>query len=298
MMKRSGLIRQKYMSALLLSLPALVGLVLFQYWPIFKMVQLSFLNYKIFTGEFTWKGIENYVTAMQDPLLLHTFKVTGIYFLLKVPLQMALGLGLAMLVKNATRGIGWVRTIILLPVVTSMVVVSTVWGIMFNSDSGMVNGILALFGVPAQIFLSGTAQALPTIAFITIWKDVGLTMLFFMAGLLSIPHVYYEAAEVDGANAWQRFRYITLPLLKPTTVFVVVTTTIEAFKVFVPVKVLTDGGPSNATRVILLYIFELAFHFNRLGYAATISVLLAALLLLLSLLQMRLTREERDAKSK
>ena len=291
-MRLSALTRQKYVAVILLSLPALIGFILFHYWPIYEMVRLSLLDYKLFTGEFTWQGIENYVVAAEDPILWDSLLVTAFYFFLKVPVQMALALALALFVSRSGRGIGWIRTIILLPAVTSMVVVSTVWGMLFHPDSGLINGFLELLHLPQQLFLASQDQALPAIAFITIWKEVGLNMLFFMAGLLAIPGVYYEAATVDGARPWQIFRHITLPLLKPTTIFVLVTSTISAFKVFVPVKVLTDGGPSGATRVIVLYVFELAFRFNRLGYAATVSVILAVLLLIFSILQLRLSRED------
>ena len=294
-MRLSGLNQQKYRAVFLLSLPALIGLILFHYWPIYEMVRLSLLDYKIFTGEFTWKGIENYSIAAEDPILIESLKVTANYFLLKVPVQMVLALGLALFVTRAGRGIGWIRTIILLPAVTSMVVVSTVWSFMFHPDSGLVNGFLELLNLPTQAFLTSQQQALPSLAFITIWKEVGMNMLFFMAGLLNIPPVYYEAATVDGASRWQSFRHVTLPLLKPTTIFVLITSTVAAFKVFVPVKVLTEGGPSNATRVIVLYIFDLAFRFNRLGYAATVSVILAAILLIFSMLQLRASRENKGA---
>jgi len=294
-MRLSGLARQKYTAAFLLSLPALIGLILFHYWPIYEMVRLSLLDYKIFTGEFSWKGVDNYVLAADDPILVDSLWVTATYFLLRVPLQMALALGLALFVVRPGRGVAWIRTIILLPAVTSMVVVSTVWGIMFHPDQGLVNGLLELLHLPPQPFLASASQALPAIAFITIWKEVGVSMLFFMAGLLTISRSYYEAAEVDGASVWQSFRNITLPLLKPTTAFVLITTTIAAFKVFVPVQILTGGGPSGSTRVIVLYIFELAFRFNRLGYAATVSVILAVILLAFSILQLRVTREDEGA---
>ena len=145
-----------------------------------------------------------------------------------------------------------------------------------------------------QGFLRDRYQALPVLASITIWKEVGLSMIFYLAGLLAIPGVYYEAARIDGAGRWQQFRYMTLPLLNRTHVFVLVTGTIAAFKVFVPVEVLTDGGPSNATRVIVHYIFHLAFRFNRFSYATALSVILAVILIAISIFQMRITRDDDD----
>lgn len=285
---------KRYLSAFLLALPALLGLILFHYWPIFETFRVSLHEYKIYTGELTWNGLGNYATALDDQLLGKTLWVTLKYFLLKVPVQMALALGLALLVSRPGKGIGFTRTIILLPTVTSMVVASTVWGLMFHPNNGLINSSLEMVGISPQLFLRSESQALPSIAVITIWKEVGISMLFFLAGLMGISGDYYDAAKVDGADSWQTFRYVTLPLLKRTTVFVLITSTIAAFKVFVPVKVLTEGSPLNATRVIVFYIYELAFKYSRMAYATTIGVILALILLVVSIVQMRVTREEEE----
>ncbi len=285
---------QRYRAAFLLSLPALIGLFLFHYWPIAETVRLSFTDYKVFTGEFTFTGLKNYDIAFNDPLLLLSLKNTALFFLIKVPLQMALGLCLALLIAKPGRGSTLLRTLILFPAVTSMVVASIVWGMMFHSDIGIINSLLESIGLPAQGFLRDKHQALPALASITIWKDVGLSMIFYLAGLLAIPSVYYEAARIDGAGRLAIFRYITLPLLNRTHAFVLVTSTIAAFKIFVPVEVLTDGGPSNATRVIVHYIFHLAFRFNRFSYATALSVILAVLLIAISIFQLRITRDEEN----
>lgn len=285
---------QRYRAAFLLSLPALIGLFLFHYWPIAETVRLSFTDYKVFTGEFTFTGLKNYDIAFNDPLLLLSLKNTALFFLIKVPLQMALGLCLALLIAKPGRDSTLLRTLILFPAVTSMVVASIVWGMMFHSDIGIINSLLESIGLPAQGFLRDKNQALPALASITIWKDVGLSMIFYLAGLLAIPSVYYEAARIDGAGRGEIFRYITLPLLNRTHAFVLVTSTIAAFKIFVPVEVLTDGGPSNATRVIVHYIFHLAFRFNRFSYATALSVILAILLIAISIFQLRITRDEEN----
>ncbi len=282
---------QRYRAAFLLSLPALIGLLLFHYLPIADTFRLSFTDYKVFTGEFTFTGLKNYEIAFSDPILVQSLRNTALFFLIKVPLQMALGLCLALLVSKPGRDSTFLRTLILFPTVTSMVVASIVWGMMFHSDIGIVNSTLEAFGLPAQGFLRDKYQALPLLALITIWKEVGLSMIFYLAGLLAIPTVYYEAARIDGATPWQIFRYITLPLLNRTHVFVLVTSTIAAFKVFVPVEVLTEGGPSNATRVIVYYIFHLAFRFNRFSYATALSVILAIMLIAISIFQLRITRD-------
>ena len=278
---------ERYRSALLLSLPALVGLAIFWYWPTIQAVILGFQDYNLMSGSQAWTGFENYQTAATDPLLRLTFLNTVIYFLMEVPLQMALALALALLVQ---RGPAWLRTIILVPTVTSMVVVSVIWGLMYHPNSGLINSLLAGVGVPPQPFLTSAQQAMPSIALLMIWKNVGFSMLFFLAGLVSIPRNYYEAAATDGANSRQLFRHITLPLLRGTVVFLIITNTVTAFKVFTPIFLITEGGPINATRVVVLYIFENAFRFNKMGYAAAISVLLALFLLVISVYSLRASR--------
>lgn len=283
--------RQRYRAAFLLALPALIGLAIFHYWPMIQTVYLSFTDYRVFTGQTTWVGLKNYINAFQDPVFLNSLKTTGLFFLIRVPAQMALGLGLAMLIVRPGKGSLLMRAAILLPTVTSMMVVSVVWGYMMHPEQGLINSLLRTLGLPAQGFLSNRDQALPSVAAITIWKEVGLSMIFYLAGLLSIPSEYYDAAKVDGAGRWATFRHVTMPLLRSTHVFVLVTTTIAAFKVFVPVRVLTDGGPSDTTNVIVHYIYNTAFVYNRFSYAAALSTILALILISFSVIQLRLTRD-------
>jgi len=252
-----------------------------------QAVWVSFFSYNLITRTGEWQDIQNYLLAAQDPLFWRTIKNTFIFFVLKVPIQMALALLLALLVRQPFRGVGAIRTVILIPTITSMVVVSVIWGLMYHPNNGLINGIFETVGLPPQPFLINTKQAMPSLALMTIWKDVGFNMIFFLAGLMSIPDVYYEAGMIDGANRWQLFRHITLPLLRGTTIFVLVTSMITAFKVFTPVFLMTRGGPASSTRVIVLYIYENAFIYNKMGYAAAISVILALALLLASLFQLR-----------
>lgn len=283
---------QRYLWAFLLAFPALVGLVLFHYWPIYETARISLNDYNLFTRETEWVGLEHYQTALADNALQQSVVTTIKYFALQVPLQIVLALGLALLVKQPGRGVSILRTIILLPAVTSMVVASTVWGMMYHPSNGLINSFLQSIGMPAQPFLTSPNQALPAIAVITVWKEVGLYMLFFLAGLMNISNEYYDAAKVDGANSWQILVHITVPLLKRTTIFVLITSTVSAFKVFVPIKILTGGGPLNSTRVIVLYLFDLAFKFNRFGYATSIGLLLALTLLVISIIQNRMSQEQ------
>ena len=283
---------KRYRAAFLMALPALIGLLIFNYWPIAEAVRTSFNEYNKYTGEFLWLGDEHYRTALEDPLLLDTLAISFKYFVLSVPAKTLIALGLALLVNRAIKGIGILRTIILLPTVTSMVVASLIWGFMYNAESGLINSVLETVGLERQLFFVSATQALPSVIVVSVWKSVGLMMLFFLAGLIGIPEEYYDAAKVDGANRWQQFRYVTLPMLRNTTIFVIITSTISAFKIFVPIQLLTKGGPQGTTRVIVLYIYRLAFQYNRLGYAMAVSVMFALLLIAISLFQSWLAREK------
>ncbi len=287
-----------YLAAFMLGIPAMLGIIIFYYWPILEAVRYSFYNVNLIADRLTPIGSENYTRMVGDTLVLKSFQTTFLFFILKVPLLMACGLGLALMVRRAWTGVGPIRTIILLPTVTSMVVVTTVWGFMYHPTSGLFNSILVSAGLPAQDFLTSPTQALPSIVVLTIWKDVGLTMLFYLAGLMGIDETLYEAARIDGANGRQQFRHITFPSLRGTHIFVLFTSTVAAFKVFIPVFLTTGGGPQNSTRVILLSIYEYAFQFNQMGYAAAISVILALLLVLISVLQFYLTRERQPKTEK
>jgi len=181
-----------------------------------------------------------------------------------------------------------------LPVVISMVVASVVWRIMLDSQNGLINSVIATIGLPRQPLLTSTTQALPVLAIMLSWKWVGFSMLIFLAGLQSIPYDFYEAAQIDGASAVQRFWYITLPLLKRPALFVIVTNTINAFKLFTPIYIITEGGPQNSTLVIVYYIFREAFRFNRLGYGSAIAILFTIFLITLAFVQLRVLRSEAD----
>src|SRR5581483_2989060 len=173
---------------------------------------------------------------------------------------------------------------------TSFIVVSIVWGMILNRDVGLLNAILQTIGLPRLAYLTSPTNALPSIVLISIWKDIGYSVIILAAGLKGISSTYYEAAIVDGANAWQRFRFITVPMLRRALMFVIVTTTIFSFQVFIPVYQLTKGGPGQATSVIVFNIYQRAFIFGDMGSAAGISIMLLMIMLVISVVQMRLLR--------
>jgi ABC-type sugar transport system permease subunit len=199
---------------------------------------------------------------------------------------------LAVFANQKKPGVGAIRAIIFIPVVTSFVVVSIVWGMILNQDVGLLNGLLQTIGLPRMVFLNNRYLALPTIIGISIWKDVGYSVIILVAGLKGVPEMYYEAAIVDGANGWQLFWNVTIPMIRRQIMFVTVWATMGAFQVFIPIFSLTQGGPSRATNVIVYYIYKKAFVFGEMGYASAMSIILLVILLGVSVFQMRLLRSD------
>ena len=285
----SGIRRQRYQTAAAFLLPAAVGILLFSILPILQAVRISFFDYSLLNPEQIPVGLENYQRAWTDPVFRIAVKNTLLYTVLLVILKTGWALGLALLLKQRIRGLAFFRSAFFVPVITSLVVISTVWKLMYNSQ-GFINGFLRTAGLSPQPFLSSDGQALLSLVFMSMWKDVGFYMLIFLAGLQSIPLDLYESASIDGASRAQSFWRITLPLLRRASVFVVVVGTIAAFKVFTPVYIMTDGGPADSTMVIVFYIFRSAFRYFQMGYASAMSVVLLGIVLVMTLVQFRLLR--------
>ena len=283
-----------YAGAFAFVAPALVNFVVFRYVPIGAAIYASLFQYSLIGGFGAFVGLDQYARALEDPTFWTSMKVTVLFALLKVPAQVALALGLALLLQRQLPATALARTAVFLPVVTALTIVSVLWQMMYHPQQGLINGLLSTLGLPRQPFLTDVSQSLPALVLTMIWKDVGFSMVIFLAGLAGIPEVYYEAAAIDGANARQRFLNITLPLLKRTTLFVTVTTTIFAFQVFVPVYVMTRGGPLDATKVIVFYIYQNAFAFNDMGYASALSIIVLFVILAVSLGQMWAMRGEHE----
>jgi multiple sugar transport system permease protein len=283
--------REAYWLAFWLLLPATVGLIIFTFAPLVYAFWISFQNYQLLSGQLTWIGADNYIRLLSDAGLVNSLVVSGLYTLISVAAQVVLGLGLAVLVKDRVRGLGFFRTAYFLPVVASFVVMATIWKFLY-AESGLFNTILLTVGLPPQPFLKSADEALLSIAALGVWKFVGFNMLIFLGGLQAIPSDLYESAALDGAGPMQRFRHITLPLLKRVMLFVVVMTSIESFKLFTPVYVMTSGGPQDSTNAIVFQIFRTGFRYYELGYAAAMSFLLLALVMVLMWLQFRALRTD------
>lgn len=272
---------------LLYLLPALAVLLVFRYAPIGLAVWVSFWRYSLLGGYGSFAGLEQYQQALKDPTFWNALWVTAGYTVLKVPLQIAVGLGMALLLQGESQVKQALRTVVFIPAVMSVVVASVVWSMMYHSQFGLINGALLSMRLPLQPFLLSAAQAMPSIVVMSIWKDVGLTMLILVAALGAIPTVYYEAARIDGASRVQVFRHITLPMLHGALLFVLITETIQAIQIFVPMYSMTQGGPNEATKTLVYYIYQLGFQLQDMGYASALSIILVLLLVLVSLVQAR-----------
>src|SRR5437870_8367268 len=278
--------REAYWVAFWLLLPAAVGLIVFTFAPLGYALWISLHDYQLLSGQLTWIGAANYVRLLSDPGVFTSLAVSGLYTAISVAAQVLLGLGLALLVKDRVRGLGFFRTAYFLPVVASFVVMATIWKFLY-AESGLFNTLLLTVGLPPQPFLKSADEALLSIAALGVWKFVGFNMLVFLGGVQAIPADLYESAGLDGADPVQRFIYITLPLLKRVLLFVVVMTSIESFKLFTPVYVMTTGGPQDSTNAIVFQIFRTGFRYYELGYAAAMSFLLLAVVMLLMWFQFR-----------
>jgi ABC-type sugar transport system permease subunit len=265
--------------------PSLLGVILFLLIPIVFVVFLSLVQWNLLTP-MKWVGLSNYANIFKFDGFGHSLLVTAYYVLLNIPVQTALALGMAMLLHRNLAGSGLIRVIAVLPFLSTPVAMGVVWNWIFN-PTGIVNQFLAHLGVTGPGWLTDRATAMPVIAFANIWQYAGYNMLFFLAGLSAIPLSLYEAASLDGANRWEQFRRVTLPLLRPTMLFVLVTGVIGSFQVFDTVYVMTAGGPGNSTQVANLNIYSTAFAGFRIGEASAMSVVLFLLILAVTIMQFR-----------
>ncbi|WP_432562702.1 carbohydrate ABC transporter permease [Kineococcus sp. SYSU DK003] len=278
------------LTALAFIAPALLGFVVFYFWPTLRGIYFSFTEYDVFNRpEFV--GLANYTALLSDATFWNAMKVTVQYVVINIGTQTVLALLLAVLLHRLTRSI-LVRSIIVLPYLISNVVVALVFYWMLDAQIGITNEILGWVGLDAIPFFGDQNWAIPTIAFINTWRHLGYTALLLFAGMLMIPGDVYEAGRVDGASEWKMFWRITLPLLRPILALVLVITVIGSFQAFDTVAVTTAGGPGDASRVIQYYIFDLAFQRYQFGYASAVSVVLFLILAVVAFVQLRLMRAD------
>ncbi len=274
--------------AVLMIAPAFIGLAVFLLWPTIYGIGLSFTNFNLLTPP-KFVGFNNYIRMIEDPMFWNAAWVTVYYVVVNIGVQTVLALGIAVLMHRLTQSM-IVRSLILTPYLVSNVVAALVFFWILDNQLGIGNHILVSMGLERIPFLSQDATVIPTIALINVWRHVGYTALLIFAGLQTIPESAYEAAKVDGASEWQTFWRITVPLLRPILALVLIRTIIGSFQVFDTVAVTTAGGPVNSSRVLQLYIYNMAFGRFQFGYASALSVGLMVILVVITFLQYRLTR--------
>ena len=275
-----------------LALPALITLVVFIYYPLINSLYLSFTNWNMTRPVKKFVGMDNYSYLLQNEMFYKVLGITFTYTVLDVVLSLGIGLILALLFNHASRAFNFMRGILFMPHYISMVIVSMVFMWIFNGRYGVLNEFIGLFGAEPVQWLNRPGSALWALIIVSIWKGVGFVMIIFIAGLRSIPVDYYEASNLDGASWWSQFWHITLPLLSPTTLFLLITNFISSMQVFQSVDILTNGGPLNATKAMVYWIYEMAFHEFRTGRASALVIMFFIIIILLTLLQMLISKKK------
>jgi multiple sugar transport system permease protein len=262
---------------ILFALPFIIGLVVFFFGPMLASIYMSFTSYHVVRGA-NWVGLANYAEMVQDPLVLHSLRVTALWSIGSVPLNLILGLVIAVLLNQKVKGLAVWRTIYYVPSIISGVAIALLWVWMFEPRYGIVNYLLDLFfDIEGPNWLAEPRSALPAIVLMSLWS-VGGSMLINLAGLQGVPTDLYEAADVDGAGAWRKFLNITIPMISPVLLFNLIMGIISAMQSFSHFYIMTRGGPNNATLTFMLYLYRQAFDFGRLGYGSALAWLLFIIL--------------------
>jgi ABC-type sugar transport system permease subunit len=281
---------RRHASAYLFLAPSCVILLVFVAYPIVQSFWMSLHDWSFFASHHRWVGLSNYRELLHDSRFWNALKNTAIYTGCVVPLQVGLGLALAVALQRVTRTNTILRSIYFFPVISALATMGIVWKFLLDPNIGMIPHLLSAAGLPSTDFLQSTTWALPSIIVVGVWKSVGFSMVIFLAALQDVPESLLEAAALDGAGPWMRFRRVTLPLLRPSMLFAAIIATIASMQLFDLVYVMTKGGPLFHTETLVTYLYEVGFQNFRSGYAAAISWVLFLLIMLLSIFQLRLFR--------
>ncbi|HEX7002298.1 MAG TPA: sugar ABC transporter permease [Trueperaceae bacterium] len=282
--------RLRWLGPYLLLLPAFAFIAVFVFWPVIYSVYLSLQDWRLGFGSSRFVGMRNYVRLFSAPDFLNALRVTVGYTLLTSCGSIVLGLALALAIQHVRRlGSAW-QALFFLPVASTMAAMAVVFRFMFDTHIGVINAVLARIGLGRVDWLNGDLTAFAAVVVVGIWSSAGYAMVLFLAGLTTIPENLHEAAALDGASSWQQLRFITLPLLTPTTIFVVVILTLRSLESFDNVKVLTDGGPLGATQVLSHLLYVEGFRYFNTGYASALATVFFVILLVVAIVQMRAER--------
>ena len=275
----------------LFALPYIVHFGIFVAFPLVFSFLLIFHRWDIISS-MKWIGINNFIKLSQDLLFFKSIGNTIIFLLIHIPLQIIIALLLAEFLNQKIRFRGFFRASYFMPVIVSGVVITILWQQLYAQDTGVLNSLLARIGIGKLPWLINTKLAMPSIAIMATWKNVGLYIVLFLVGLQSIPNNMYEAADIEGASHWRKFIHITLPMINPTMIMVVILSTIGGFSLFIEPYIMTDGGPMNSTLSAMLYIYRQAFSFYHMGYAATLGFFFAVIVFVVVLIQKKVIERE------
>jgi ABC-type sugar transport system permease subunit len=276
----------------LLVTPYLLHFFVFVAFPVVFSIVLTFHDWNIISP-MKYTGLNNYIRLFNDALFFKSLGNTIVFLLIHIPLQIIAALLLAELLNQNIKFRGFFRAAFFLPVIVSGVVVTMLWQQLFGFDSGLLNRILVFLGFGKVGWLVNPDLAMPSIAVMATWKNVGLYIILFLVGLQTVPAHYYEAAELEGATHWQKFRYITIPAINPTIFMVVVLSTIGGFSLFIEPYIMTGGGPLNSTLSAVLYIYKQGFFYYHMGYSATLGFFFAFLILMVVMVQRKFIEKDK-----
>lgn len=274
-------------------LPSMLGFIIFTGFPIISSFFISFTEWDLISSP-KFIGLDNYIDLLNDQAFWDALKHSLIFIAGYLPTVMVISLGVALMINQKIKFKSFYRSAYFAPVVTSWVAVSLIWKWLLNPTYGLVNYFLSWFGIQGPAWLQDPNWAMVGIIITSVWKDIGFVMILFLAGLQGISETYYEAADIDGASSFKKFRHITLPLLAPTTFFVFVISLINSFQVFDQVMIMTEGGPAGSTTVMVQLIYNHAFRYFEMGYAAALSWVLFIIIFIITAIQLKLQKRWAD----
>jgi multiple sugar transport system permease protein len=281
---------------ILMLLPACLLVMAFLLLPFLTSFPISLTNERLIPRPYRFVGLNNYIQVLTDPVFWQALWNVTRFTIMVVPVQCGFALAMALLINQKIPARNFFRGALFLPAITSMTVVCVIWGTLFQYPTGPLNQIInaLTFGMAGPIdWLGDTRSSMPAIVLLSAWQAYGFQMVVYLAGLQSIPNDLYEAARLDGASTWQRFRFITMPGLRQTNIFVLIITTIQAFKLFTQINILTQGGPRDSTNTVVQYMYTVGFVGQKLGLASAVAIILFFIVLAISLLQRFVLRDRK-----
>ena len=286
--------RRSYMretkTGILFLLPGLIPLMVFWMFPVLLSAGLSFTKWDMISPTIKWVGLKNYVSLLSKASFWRIVKNTFVFSVGSTVPNILLGMILALVLANARRGVGVYRTMMFVPYITPMVAASIIWSWIYDPNSGFFNYLLSLFGLPGLNWTGSKDTAMLSVIIVTVWKSMGYTMVFYLEAIRKVPASLHDAAVMDGAGGFQKFWYVTLPMIAPTTFFLLIINTISTMQAYDQIQVLTSGGPAGATRTLLYYYYTEAFGSFNTGKASAVAMILVAITVLLSILESAVSR--------